>query len=135
MSVVVRFDEAVASVAEGIDPMCRDLVDVEAVVREVFTETAEGWVRSGDEIALILATSRHSRPALQEDGLYLTFDRLVCGRVMCAGSAAVATGVDLHGCPVVQVTSVEAREFVRLGVPVLTCECGEVSREAGQVRG
>lgn len=135
MSVAVSFEEAVASVEEGIDPPYRPLVDIDAVVRDVFTQTPDGWVRSGGDAALILSTARHARPALERDGLYLSGNgRLVCGRATCAGGAAMATGVDLHGCPVTTVTPAAARELARLGVHVLICECGEVSREAGQVR-
>lgn len=132
MSVAVSFDEAVAWVAAGIDPPYRPLVDMPAVARAVFTQTPAGWVRTGDDAKVIVAMSRNSKDALEADRLYVGYDRIVCGRVTCAGSAAVSTGIDLHGRPVVEATARDVREWAAQGFEAMTCECESVTRRPGE---
>lgn len=130
--MAVTFEQAQVLVTRSIDPRFRRLVDIPAVVREVYTQTPRGWVRTGDEEAMILATSRNSVPALEEDRLYLTHDRIVCGRVTCAGASAVATGVDLHGVPVMAAAAEDVAVWVGEGWEAMTCECGQVSWKPGE---
>lgn len=131
--MAVTFEQAEELVARSIAPQMRARVDIPAVVREIYTLTSRGWwVRTGDDVAMIRAVSRNSGQALKEDRLYLAYDRVVCGRVRCAGGSAVATGVDLHGRPVTAATAADVEGWVAYGFEEMTCECGQVSRRPGE---
>ena len=134
MSSAVTFEDAVAWVAAGIDRRYHRLVDMPAVVREVFSQTPAGWVRTGEDGAVISAISRHSNKALAQDRLYLVHDRIVCGRIGCAGGAAVATGTDLHGRHLSPVTERDVREWIGCGFDSMDCECGALSWRPGEVK-
>lgn len=63
--------------------------------------------------------------ALRPDRMYATYDRFVCGRIDCAGSCAVHTGIDIEGRPVRLVTPEDVAEWtVTLGMGDLACSCG-----------
>lgn len=71
-------------------------------------------------------TSTNSRTALDKDKLYSAWDRIVCGRIRCAGACAVSTGHTIGGAQVLPLTAREAREHHEAGFRV-ECECGAVN--------
>ena len=63
--------------------------------------------------------------ALTTDQLYMAHDRIVCGRVTCAGSTAVHTGYTIGGAKVMPFSALDADEARAAGVEA-RCECGAV---------
>lgn len=69
--------------------------------------------------------SKTSQTVLSEDRLYSAWDRIVCGRIACAGSTAVHTGHTIGGADVTPFTAQDATECRAAGFEP-RCECGAV---------
>jgi hypothetical protein len=64
-------------------------------------------------------------PVLREDRLYITEDRLVCGRPRCAGMTALYTGRTIGGYLIRPLGEADGRLYEARNVnPV--CVCGQV---------
>ena len=64
---------------------------------------------------------------LSQDKLYMAHDRIVCGRITCAGSTAAHTGFTIGGAKVQPYTEADAAEDRAAGILEPTCECGAVT--------
>ena len=53
---------------------------------------------------------KQPKPKLKADELYLAHDRIVCGRLHCAGMSAHFTGKTIHGLRVRKISAEEIRE-------------------------
>lgn len=69
------------------------------------------------------------QPVLDPARLYLTWDRLVCGKKFCAGMTARYTGVDIDGHPLLAFDAVTAAMYAAEGLTP-TCECGKTAWDA-----
>ena len=70
---------------------------------------------------------------LHNDRIYLAADRIVCGRVACAGSTAAYTGWTTGGARVTVVRVDDVASWEAAGLGAMRCECGKV--EASIVEG
>lgn len=66
------------------------------------------------------------QPVLDPERLYMTWDRLVCGKKFCAGMTARYTGFDIDGHEVLPFDNVEAALYAREGLTPV-CECGKTT--------
>lgn len=61
---------------------------------------------------------------LHNDRMYLAADRIVCGRVACAGNTAAYTGWTTGGARVTVVRIDDVASWVASGLGAMRCECG-----------
>lgn len=66
-----------------------------------------------------------AKATLSQEKLYTAHDRIVCGRITCAGSTAAHTGFTTGGAKVMPFTEADAAEYRAAGFEP-RCECGAV---------
>ncbi|TNU73176.1 hypothetical protein FH969_12690 [Miniimonas arenae] len=73
-----------------------------------------------------------STSVLDENVVYLAYDRWVCGRLDCAGWHAARTGRTTSGYRLTKVTGADVEAWMREFDEPLSCECGAISLDNPQ---
>ena len=71
---------------------------------------------------------------LHNERMYLASDRIVCGRVRCAGSSAAYTGVTTGGARVSALRVEDVAAWSAMGLGPMACECGRMQAQITEGR-